>query len=114
MGLLKALDYYRSPKSKFGKEVEYQLVSWGEISAPFLGDQEHSVRGRHILESFPFKLFSSSRLVDAQLPQKLCLTFRWPYQVSYEGTKGLYSDEAAKEFTAFYHLLVGGEYSLVS
>jgi hypothetical protein len=84
-------------------EVEYRLVSWGEIYPPFMGNREHSIHAQFILQDFPFKLFSVS-IPYSELPQKLCLTFRDP--VLKRGTEqattvGPDSDEAATEFAAF-------------
>ena len=73
LGLLDVLDQYEFKKGD-SYEVEYRLVSWGEIYPPFLGDREHSLAARFILHDFPFKLFSVS-LPYSEIPQKLCLTF---------------------------------------
>lgn len=105
MGLLRALDYHKSPSFRLGKGVEYQLYSWGEIGPPFLGDREHSMRARCILCKFPFRLFSSSTPGNGQWPHKLCLTFKTSYEVRGEDTRGFYSDETAKEFAAFLSLV---------
>jgi len=104
-GLLGALDFDKCSKSKKAEEVEYQLYSWGEIYAPFLGDRKHSTAARDILPDFPFKLFSSS-LPESPLPQKLCLTFRAPLETRQEGhLVGNFPHEIAKEFTAFLSLI---------
>jgi len=111
MGLLEALDLHKnvqSGKDEKYSEVEYRLYSWGEICSPFIGDREHSVWARHILADFPFKLFSSSNPYD-ELPQKLCLTFKAPYEmkINRERVKlsGIFSHEIAKEFAAFLSLV---------
>jgi hypothetical protein len=83
MGLLEALDFhsqFEAGKASESVEVEYRLISWGEIYPSFLGDREHSIAARFILPKFPFKLFSSSTPYDA-LPQKLSLSFRAPHEV---------------------------------
>jgi len=111
MGLLAALDFHKRLQSGVVEEcaeVEYQLYSLGEIYPPFLGDREHSIAARYIFRDFPFKLFSSSTPYDAP-PQKLCLTFKAPYEVKKDtGTfqmSGIFSDEIAKEFAAFLSLV---------
>jgi len=104
MGLIKALKYFQSASHQMGKEVEYRLYSWGEIQGPWDGDREHSPEARYILRDFPFKLFSSSS-PNGPLPQKLCLTFKTPYEVRGEGTRGYYSDETAEEFCGFLSLV---------
>jgi hypothetical protein len=112
MGLLAALDLHKRLQSGIeGKcvEVEYLLYSWGEIYPPFLGNREHSIAARYILRDFPFKLFSSSTPYDDPLPQKLCLTFKSPFEVK-KDTKvihmsGIFPEETVKEFTAFLSLV---------
>ncbi len=102
MGLLAALDYYyETPDTS--SEVEYRLLSWGEIYAPFLGDREHSINAQFILREFPFKLFSISTAYS-EIPQKICLTFKLSEKVI--ETKNMISpsydpDEVANEFAAF-------------
>lgn len=113
MGLLTALDFHKPSQSGIeGKsiEVEYRLHSWGEIYPPFIGDREHSMAARFILRDFPFKLFSSSTPYDDPLPQKLCLTFKAPYEEKKKTnpthiTIGFFPDEIAKEFAAFLTLV---------
>lgn len=111
MGLLEALDFHKQAQAGMAGEcieVEYRLYSWGEIYPPFIGDREHSTAARYILNEFPFKLFSSSTPYDPQ-PQKLCLTFKAPYEVRsnskgfYNG--GIYDEEIAKEFAGFLSLV---------
>jgi len=112
MGLLAALDLHKQVKSDEAAgaypEVEYRLISWGEIYSPFLGDREHSIAARYILSDFPFKLFSVSTPYS-RVPQSLALTFRAPYEVKKEsGTSrvsGIFADEIAKEFAAFISLI---------
>jgi hypothetical protein len=108
MGLLTALDFHselETAASKEGTEVEYRLYSWGEIYPPFLGDREHSIAARYILQDFPFKLFSSSKPYDDPLPQKLSLTFKAPYEIKKDTehlhTSGIFPHEIAHEFAAF-------------
>jgi hypothetical protein len=64
MGLLATLDLYKQVTTDEAvgayPEVEYRLISWGEIYPPFLGDREHSLAARYILTDFPFKIFSVS------------------------------------------------------
>ena len=107
-GLLGALDSHQCPNSEKAEEVEYQLHSWGEVYTPFLGDREHSIEARHILRRLPFKLFSSS-IPDGPLPQKLCLTFRAPFEIRNRPGQvylsGHFSDEIAKEFAAFLSVI---------
>ncbi len=79
MGLLNVLD--STEHKQEGVEIEYRLYSWGEKIPPFLGNREHEIAARFILPEFPFKLFSSSTPYDDPLPQKLCLTFKAPYEV---------------------------------
>ena len=107
MGLLDVLDYHYSKSSLDSIEVEYRLVSWGEVYPPFLGNREHSLFAQIILQEYPFKLFSVS-IPYSGLPQKLCLTFRDP--VIERRTKkitsiGPHPDDAAKEFTACLSLV---------
>jgi len=111
MGLLTALDFHKrlqSGKVEECVEVEYQLYSWGEIYSPFLGDREHSINARYILRDFPFKLFSSSTPYQT-LPQKLCLTFKAPYEMRKDigrfRSSGIFPEEIAKEFAAFLSLV---------
>lgn len=111
MGLLEALDLQRDLESGIKKdsvEVEYRLFSWGEIYPPFLGDREHSTAARWILIDFPFKMFSSSNPYDP-LPQKLCLTFKAPYETKLDKERiklgGIFPHEIAKEFAAFLSLV---------
>jgi len=111
MGLLTALDFHKrlqSGKVEECVEVEYQLYSWGEIYSPFLGDREHSINARYILRDFPFKLFSSSTPYQT-LPQKLCLTFKAPYEMRKDTgrfrSSGIFPEEIAKEFAAFLSLV---------
>jgi len=82
-------------------EVEYQLYSYGKIYPSHVGTEPLS-----ILTDFPFKLFSSSTPPSPQ-PQKLCLTFRAPYE--YRGTViqvySPFSHETANSFAAFLSLL---------
>jgi hypothetical protein len=112
MGLLAALDLHKDLQTgglRKYVEVEYRLYSWGGIFPPFLGDREHSLAARFILTEFPFKLFSSSTPYDDPLPQKLCLTFRTPYEErshsEYFHLSGLFYHEIAKEFAAFLSLV---------
>lgn len=107
MGLLAALDYHYGNTTQESQEIEYRLVSWGEIFPPFLGDREHSLAARFILREFPFKLFSISTPYS-ELPQKLCLTFRAPLQVQktqHTTSSGFYPDKIAKEFAAFLSIV---------
>jgi hypothetical protein len=103
MSLLNALDFHFDTENVENSEVEYRLLSWGEIFSPFLGDREHSTAARFILREFPFKLFSASNPYT-EIPQKLVLTFRAPLQTSVKGkvtSMNYKQDEIAKEFTAF-------------
>jgi hypothetical protein len=107
MSLLAVLDYHYGNTSKESWEIEYRLISWGEIYPPFQGDREHSTAARFILDEFPFKLFSVSEPYS-ELPQKLCLTFRAPlqeYKTERVTRAGLYQDQIAKEFAAFLSLI---------
>lgn len=111
MGLLESINLHKQLQSRAEKDfikVEYQLHSWGEIYPPFLGNREHSIAARHILNDFPFKLFSSSIPYES-LPQKLCLTFKAPYRVERKSDsfiiRGLLSHETAKEFAAFLSII---------
>ncbi len=111
MGLLEALDFHKRLQSGEvgeGVEVEYQLYSWGEIYPPFLGDRKNSINARYILRDFPFKLFSSSTPYQT-LPQKLCLTFKAPYEERRDTGRvrigGIFPEEIAKEFAAFLSLI---------
>ena len=111
VGLLATLDLHRQLKTDEAArdyvEIEYRLVSWGEIYPPFIGDREHSLAARHILTDFPFKLFSISTPYS-RVPQSLALTFRAPYEVKQDSdtihVSGIYADETAKEFAAFLSL----------
>lgn len=107
MGLLTVLDHhYKKSKDKV-REIEYRLISWGEIYPPFLGNREHSVAARFILDQFPFKLFSVTTPYS-ELPQKLCLTFRAPLQThetDHVSSAGFLPDEIAKEFAAFLSIV---------
>ena len=109
MGLLAALDFYNSSEfnnSEKYEEEEYRLYSWGEIFPPFLGNREHSIIARWILKDFPFKLICSSTPHDDPLPQKLCLTFRSPFEERKDNKSfGFFSEEIAKEFAAFLSLV---------
>lgn len=103
MGLLDVLDYYHNNGVENSIEVEYRLVSWGEIYPPFLGNREHSLSAKFILRDYPFKLFSISTPYS-ELPQKLCLTFKDPVVETRTGkttTIGPDPNSAAKEFAAF-------------
>ena len=110
MGLLTALDFHQelqSDNSKTSVEMEYQLSSWGEICKPFLGNSEHSLAARYILNDFPFKLFSSS-VPTGPAPQKLCLVFRPPEETRIKGQSkiiGLFHYEIVREFAAFLSLI---------
>ena len=111
MGLLAALDLHKRLQSGIVEEcieVEYQLYSCGEIYSPFLGNREHSIKARYILRDFPFKLFISSAPYQT-LPQKLCLTFKAPYDVRKDTggftSSGISPEEIAKEFAAFLSLV---------
>ena len=111
MGLLAALDLHKRLQSGIVEEcieVEYQLYSCGEIYSPFLGNREHSMKARYILRDFPFKLFISSAPYQT-LPQKLCLTFKAPYDVRKDTggftSSGISPEEIAKEFAAFLSLV---------
>ena len=111
MGLLATLDLHKQLKTDEAArdyaEIEYRLVSWGEVYPPFIGDREHSVAARHILTDFPFRLFSVSTPYS-RVPQSLALTFRAPYEVKQESdtihVSGIFADETAKEFAAFLSL----------
>lgn len=107
MGLLDVLDYHYGNRTEKSPEVEYRLLSWGEIFPPFIGDREHSTAARFILHNFPFKLFSVS-IPYSELPQKLCLTFQAP-QIERKKANlisvGFNPDDAAKEFSAFLSLV---------
>src|SRR4029077_4197634 len=99
LGLLDVLDHHKFKKGE-SYEVEYRLVSWGEIYPPFLGDREHSLAARFILHDFPFKLFSVS-IPYSEIPQKLCLTFHSPAIRTESGNISAVdydSDDTAKEF----------------
>jgi hypothetical protein len=107
MRLLDVLDYQYSNGTEESVEVEYRLVSWGEIYPPFLGNREHSTAARFILRDFPFKLFSVS-IPYSELPQKLCLSFRDPIletRTKATTSIGPHPDDAAKEFAAFLSLV---------
>lgn len=106
MGLLDILDYHYENGNEESVEVEYHLLSWGEIYPPFVGDREHSTTARFILQDLPFKLFSVL-IPYSELPQKFCLTFRNPMIV--RGTEkvtsiGSNQHDVAKEFAAFLSL----------
>lgn len=112
MGLLAALDLHEqivsgAPLEAY-PEIEYRIISWGEIYPLFLGDREHSISARYILGDFPFKLFSVSTPYSG-LPQRLCLTFRAPREVKKDTKEfhlsGIFPDEVAKEFAAFLSLV---------
>lgn len=107
MGLLEVLDHHYGATTGESVEVEYRLLSWGEIYPPFLGDREHSTAARFILHDFPFKLFSTS-IPYSELPQKICLTFHDPIRERKTGkvtSTGFYPQEGAKEFAAFMSLV---------
>lgn len=112
MGLLAALDLHKRAASGAAPgvcaEIEYKLVSWGEIYPPFIGDREHSIGAQYILRDFPFKLFSMSTPYS-ELPQRLCLTFRAPEEVKRDTDQfhlaGIFPDEIAREFAAFLSLI---------
>jgi hypothetical protein len=112
MGLLEALDFYSTlSDEKDGEQFEYQLYGWGKIlplSSPHVDIEDaidHGMEGaRHILRKFPFKLFISKH----SLPQKLCLTFKAPYEKRGTETisvQGQFPDEIAQEFAAFLSLV---------
>ena len=107
MSMLNILDYHYGENKGESSEVEYRLVSWGEIYPPFLGNREHSIQAQFILHDFPFKLFSISTPYS-EVPQKLNLTFHAPHQFLERGktiSSGIYPHNAAKEFAAFMSLL---------
>jgi len=107
MGLLDVLDHHYGATTGESIEVEYRLLSWGEIYPPFLGNREHSTVARFILRDFPFKLFSIS-IPYSGLPQKICLTFHAPMRerkTEKVTSTGIYPHEAAKEFAAFMSLV---------
>ena len=107
MSLLAALKHYHEKTSDPHHEIEYRLVSWGEIYPPFISDREHSDSARVIFNDFPFKLFSVSTPYS-ELPQKLALTFQAPEQKrDYEGTTHIstFADEIAKEYAALMALI---------
>lgn len=84
-------------------EVEYQLISYGEIFIPFTGDREHSLQAKFILPDFPFKLFAISTPYS-EIPQKICLTFKCPLVTSISENihkSGFFHSDTAKEFVAF-------------
>lgn len=107
MGLLDVLDYHNGHGTEGSNEVEYRLLSWGEIYPPFIGDRKHLTAARYILHDFPFKLFSIS-IPYSELPQKLCLTFKAP-QIERKTANAIFvgfnPDDAAKEFSAFLSLV---------
>lgn len=107
MGLLDVLDYNSGKLTGESDEVEYRLLSWGEIYSPFIGDREHSTAARFVLHDFPFKLFSVS-IPYSENPQKLCLTFNAP-QIERRKANVMSldfdPDDAAKEFSAFLSLV---------
>ncbi len=107
MSILAALDYHYNNNFDNHIEVEYRLISWGEVYSPFFGDREHSTAARFILREYPFKLFSVS-IPYSEIPQKLCLTFRAPLQTKTRGNTSLTSPNqaaTAKEFAAFLSLV---------
>lgn len=104
MGLLAILDWYYKNNTDDSTEVEYRLISWGEIYPPILGNREHSIVARVILNEFPFKLFSISRPYS-ELPQKLCLTFRIPDETTEIYDSHFYPGEIAKEFASFLSIV---------
>jgi hypothetical protein len=107
LGLLDVLDYYYGNETGESIEVEYRLLSWGEIYPPFVGDREHSIAAQFILRDLPFKLFSVS-IPYSENPQKLCLTFKAP-QIERRKANvmsvGFDPEESAKEFAAFLSLV---------
>lgn len=107
MSMLAALDYYYKGNFDGDSEVEYRLLSWGEIYPPFFGDREHSTSAQFILREFPFKLLSISTPYS-EIPQKLCLNFNAPIQTNTIGKStsiGPRQDAIAKEFAAFLSLV---------
>jgi len=103
LGLLDVLDHQYAKGTEESVEVEYRLLSWGEIYAPFIGNREHSLAAQHIINDFPFKLFSVS-IPYSDIPQKLCLTFKAPVLARKKGnviSSGYSPDDTAKEFSAF-------------
>ena len=107
MGLLAVLDHYYDNLPEESFEIEYRLESWGEIYSPFIGDREHSTAARFILREFPFRLFSVSTPYS-EIPQRLCLTFKTPFQTKKIGkvtSSSLQEDETAKEFAALLSLI---------
>ena len=108
MGILAVLDENAasSPqRSSYAEKVEYHLVSWGEIYAPFSGNREHSRSGRIVLDKPPFELVSISEPYSP-LPQKLCLRFTAPIETRPEARlTGVFPHEAAQEFAALLSVL---------
>ncbi len=107
MSILDALDYFYNDNHDDYSDIEYRLLSWGEIYSPFVGDREHSMSARFILKEFPFKLFSVS-IPYSEIPQKLCLSFMAPIQTKVVGRStsiGPRQHETAKEFAAFLSLV---------
>jgi hypothetical protein len=107
MGLLSALDYFYNYGEEKSSEIEYRLLSWGEIYTPFLSDREHSIAAQFILREFPFKLFSISTAYS-EIPQKLCLTFNAPLEtkkIDFVTSHEINANEIAKEFAALLSLI---------
>jgi len=108
MGLLAVLGHHAgdgTADAQYSEEVEYRLISWGEIYAPFMGDRKHSPYGRVILDKPPFKLVGISEPYS-EPPQKLCLRFTAPMESRPESHfSGVFPHEAAQEFAAFMSML---------
>jgi len=108
MGLLAVLDHHagdRATQPEYREEVEYRLISWGEVCAPFAGNRKHSPYGRVVLDKAPFKLVSISEPYSRP-PQKLSLSFTAPMESRPEANlSGVFPHEAAQEFAAFLSVL---------
>ena len=109
--LLEVLDFEKRRMTAAPEEysiIEYQIYSTGEIIIPFIGDSEHSTLARHILNDFPFILFSSSTPCSNHLPQKLTVTFASPNITKIDEDHfhlgGEFPDEIASDFVAFLSL----------
>jgi len=95
-GILAALDFHYGEAKGHFSEVEYQLLSTGELATQFAGDREHSLEARILLRDFPFKMFCVSQ-PTAECRQTLCVAFKCPSNTS--------AHEVGNEFAAFLSLL---------
>jgi hypothetical protein len=109
-------DVVKSDLDKRFESIEYHLICFGELAAPYLGGgPEHNIEARWIFRERPYRLFSVTDL--GRIPQELCLMFDCYVEEKKVGSGrsiGPPIEEVTKEFSALLSLVARRRVSLLA